>query len=86
MFGPLDDLMSFLHPLLGAIGHGAEVTRLGAEVRSRSAAMAAMWQDLSPEIHGAEIWLPATVGCMHGKKIEEGDLPSGGKMMAATTF
>ena len=29
-FRPLNDLMSFLDPLLGAISHGAEVTRLGA--------------------------------------------------------
>jgi hypothetical protein len=28
MFGPLDDLMSFLDPLLGAIYYGAEVTQL----------------------------------------------------------
>jgi hypothetical protein len=29
-FGPLNDLMSFLDPLLGDMPHGAEVTRLGA--------------------------------------------------------
>jgi hypothetical protein len=30
MFGPLNDLMSFLDPLLSVMSHGAEVTRLGA--------------------------------------------------------
>lgn len=30
MFGPLNNLMSFLDPLLGVMAHGAEVTHLGA--------------------------------------------------------
>jgi hypothetical protein len=30
MFRPLDNLIQILDPLLGAIGHGAEVTQLGA--------------------------------------------------------
>lgn len=31
-FKSLNDLMSFLNNLFGAIGHGVEITRLGAEV------------------------------------------------------
>jgi hypothetical protein len=30
MFGPLNNLMSFLDPLFGVMAHGAEVTHLGA--------------------------------------------------------
>jgi hypothetical protein len=33
-FRPLDDLISFLNPLFGATGYGAEVTWLDAEVRA----------------------------------------------------
>jgi hypothetical protein len=32
MFRPLDDLISFLDPLLGVVGHGTEITLLGATV------------------------------------------------------
>jgi hypothetical protein len=30
MFRPLNNLMTFLDPLLGAVSYGAEITRLGA--------------------------------------------------------
>ena len=56
MFGPLDDLMSFLDPLLGAIYYGVEVTQLGAIVDGAKlsdaldspAALALRWWSSAP--------------------------------------
>jgi hypothetical protein len=56
MFGPLDDLMSFLDPLLGAIYYGVEVTQLGAIVYGAKlsdaldspAALALRWWSSAP--------------------------------------
>jgi hypothetical protein len=56
MFEPLDDLISFLDPLLDVIDHGAEVTWLGAMAYSAEvpcaldspATLASTWPSSTP--------------------------------------
>jgi hypothetical protein len=53
MFGPYENLMSFLDPLLGAIAYGAEVTQLGviaygAEVPAALAQLGRRGVDMAP--------------------------------------